>query len=86
MFYNFNNFVMCNSPLRILIMSLSAFIIMYAYLLTSQYFFAIFMGILGLGLFIFWIKKRDAIKCIVDAFWERFVSLKKEEGDSNSKT
>ena len=49
-------------------MSLAAFVIMYAYLLSNQYEFAIFMGLLGIGLFVFWVKKRDAIKCIVDAF------------------
>ncbi len=78
---------MCNSPLRILIMSLAAFVIMYAYIGSGQYWLAIFMGFLWAGLFIFWIKKRDAIKCVVDAFGEKFVSLKwKEETNNAPKT
>ncbi len=75
---------MCNSPLRILIMSLAAFVIMYAYLLSNQDGFAIFMGLLWAGLFVFWVKKRDAIKCIVDAFGEKLVSPKWKEQDNKT--
>ena len=56
-------------------MSFTAFAIMYAYIGGGQYGFAIFMGLLGVALFVFWIKKRNAIKCIVDAFWKKFVPV-----------
>jgi len=58
---------MCASPMRILIMSLTAFILMYIYAAEGSYTVAALNFALGLGLLIFWLVKRWKISCFFGA-------------------